>query len=68
MPPQAQFTRRLVRTVNRLMIESTCMRCGATGLVSEHDGTLENWEEGHNCSDDNSDAPVKPKPKEDNGS
>ena len=44
MPPQAQFARKLVRTVNRLMIESTCMKCGAASLVSEHDGTLESWD------------------------
>jgi hypothetical protein len=54
MPPQAQFARKLVRTVNRLMIESTCMKCGAASLVSDHDGTLEEWEEGHICNRDKS--------------
>jgi hypothetical protein len=56
MPPQAQFAHKLVRTVNRLMIESTCMRCGAASLVSEHDGTLEMWEEGHSCNDSKSES------------
>ena len=51
MPPQAQFARKLVRTVDRLMIESTCMRCGMASLVSGHDGTLENWEEEHSCNE-----------------
>lgn len=39
--PQAQFARKLVRVVDRLMFESTCMRCGMASLVSGHDGTLE---------------------------
>ena len=51
MPPQAQFAHKLVRTGNRLMIESTCTKCGAVSLVSDHDDTLETWEEGHTCKD-----------------
>lgn len=39
------------------MIESTCMRCGAASLVSDHDETLEKWEEGHSCDD------PKPEPR-----
>ena len=52
MLPDTQFARKLVRTVNRLMIESTCIKCGATSLVSDHDGTLEEWEEAHTCNGD----------------
>ena len=56
MPPQAQFARKLVRTVNRLMIESTCRNCGAASIVSDHDGTLEDWEERHTCKDGESES------------
>jgi hypothetical protein len=66
MPPQAQFTHRLLRTIDRLMIESTCSRCGSARLVSDHDGSLAEWEEGHTCSDDQSDSRPNTKRKDDN--
>lgn len=59
MPPRAQFTHKLVHTVSRLMIESTCVRCGGASLVSDHDGTLAEWEEGHSCTDSDSESKQK---------
>lgn len=56
MPPQAHFARNLVRTVDRLMIWSTCTICGAASLVSDHDGTLAEWEEGHICKNGQSES------------
>lgn len=51
MSSPADFTHVLKRVGNRLMIESTCTKCGAAGLVSHHDGTLAEWEERHACND-----------------
>lgn len=65
MPPQAQFTHKLTRTVDRLMIESTCTKCGTAKLVSNHDGTLEEWEEGHACSDHKSESQAEGDQKQD---
>lgn len=43
------FTRKLERDEPRLLIRSTCARCGASRLVSEADQSLEDWEEEHRC-------------------
>jgi hypothetical protein len=43
------FTRSLVRTELRLMILSTCLTCGEGRLVSSADGSLDEWEDGHEC-------------------
>jgi hypothetical protein len=44
------FQRKLVRTEFRVLIETTCMKCGARKLVSQYDGSLDQWEDGHSCS------------------
>lgn len=67
MSPQGDFAHVLIRTDNRLMIESTCMRCGTVRLVSNHDGSRAEWEEGHTCKDDKSDSQVKTDRKHDDG-
>jgi hypothetical protein len=41
------FSRHLVQLGTRLLIESECNRCGASMLVSSHDGSLEKWEREH---------------------
>lgn len=43
------FDRALVRTGSRLMICSTCLKCGESKVVSSADGSLDGWEEGHQC-------------------
>lgn len=50
------------------MIESTCMKCGAASLVSDHDDTLEMWEEGHTCDDAKSEPRQEGDQKRDDGS
>jgi hypothetical protein len=32
-----------------LLVKSMCKRCGASGVVSVYDGSLEKWEDGHEC-------------------
>lgn len=49
MSPRADFTHVVKRVGNLLMIESTRANCGVMELVSHHDGTLAEWEEGHTC-------------------
>jgi len=34
---------------SHLFIKSMCKRCGASGVVSVHDGSLEKWEGRHEC-------------------
>jgi hypothetical protein len=42
--------RHFVRTKeNGSLIRSTCTWCGASQMVSETDGSLERWENGHDC-------------------
>lgn len=43
------FTRTLERSGSRLMIRSVCAGCGDSKLVSKHDGSLQDWEDGHHC-------------------
>lgn len=43
------FTRTLERSGSRLMIRSACAQCGESNLVSKHDGSLQDWEDGHRC-------------------
>jgi len=47
------FVRRIVREGFRLMIESTCLGCGESRLVSHSDGSLEQWEQQHHCGEQN---------------
>jgi hypothetical protein len=39
-----------VQAGDRLLIRSTCKFCGASRLVSREDGSLQKWENGHDCS------------------
>ena len=34
---------------SHLFIKSMCKRCGASGVVSVYDGSLEKWEDEHDC-------------------
>ena len=49
MSSPAAFSRTLERSGSRLMIRSACANCGASQLVSKHDGSLADWEDGHRC-------------------
>jgi len=49
MASPAAFTRTLERSGSRLLIRSACQDCGDSKLVSQHDGTLQEWEDGHRC-------------------
>jgi hypothetical protein len=49
MSSPAAFTHTLERSESRLMIRSACADCGQSQLVSEHDGSLQEWEDGHRC-------------------
>ena len=44
-----RFSLTSVRTESRLLIQSTCRQCGASRLVSMHDGSLDKWENEHMC-------------------
>ena len=46
------FVRGFVRQDSRLLIESTCARCGEMRIVSHSDGSLERWEQQHECDPD----------------
>jgi hypothetical protein len=46
-PASPLFSRHLVQQGTRLLIDSECSRCGASMLVSSHDGSLEKWEQDH---------------------
>jgi len=48
-PADRPFARSMVKSDGRLLILSTCMRCGKGKLVSSHDGTLLDWEIHHQC-------------------
>jgi hypothetical protein len=38
-----------VEVEGRLLIDSVCVRCGASRIVSGADGTLEEWTATHEC-------------------
>ena len=44
-----EFTHTAVWTGTRLLIQSACNRCGASKVVSVHDGSLGQWENTHRC-------------------
>lgn len=50
------------------MIESTRITCGAVSIVSDHDDTLEKWEEGHTCNDGKSERRLEGDQKRDDES
>ena len=41
------FSRSVARSGDRVLIESTCHKCGESKLVSWADGSLGDWEENH---------------------
>ena len=43
------FARRIVWVGERLLIHSTCAKCGVFKVASHHDRSLETWEEHHRC-------------------
>src|SRR6516164_5212212 len=43
------FRHILVGTEQRLLVQSICVTCGASKLVSVHNGSLHQWENGHQC-------------------
>jgi hypothetical protein len=45
----AEFTLAAVLLENRVLIRSTCKKCGASRVVSVSDGSLRLWEDGHKC-------------------
>ncbi len=47
--PFDDFLRTHVRTEDRLLIQSTCKVCGRSQVVSNADGSLQNWESTHDC-------------------
>lgn len=56
------FDHRPVRIEGRLLLESICLRCAESRVVSVPDGTLAQWEEGHVCS-----VPKRPSEKSSTG-
>ena len=46
------FVRTLVREDQRLMIQSICQKCGEMRILSHSDGSLDQWEEQHECDAD----------------
>lgn len=48
--PGTGYTRTLERDGPRLLIRSTCTRCGESRMVSEADESLEHWEQEHHCA------------------
>lgn len=50
MPTQTdRFARSLVRAEDRLLIYSICRVCREEKIVSDMDGSLDEWEKDHRC-------------------
>lgn len=49
-PSVRSFDRSLIRDGVRLIIRSACILCGESKLVSSADGSLDDWEDGHQCA------------------
>ena len=47
-----RFNYNEVRTGTAALIIVTCTLCGSAKVVSHFDGTLEEWERGHECNRD----------------
>jgi hypothetical protein len=45
----SRFARSAVHQSGRVMIRSSCTRCGASNIVSLADGSLQGWEGEHAC-------------------
>lgn len=48
-PAEDKFTYNELRVDRTVLIVITCNRCGSAKIVSHFDGTLEEWERGHQC-------------------
>jgi hypothetical protein len=46
-----QFKETLLITETRMLILSTCKKCGAAKLVSVYDGSRQEWQDGHKCKE-----------------
>ena len=57
--PQERFARKPFREEQRLLLESTCLCCGESRVLSAGDGSLQEWEENHACAARPSDSPPK---------
>jgi hypothetical protein len=49
-PANPQFDHKPARVQGRLLLESICVQCGESKIVSAADETLEKWEDGHVCT------------------
>jgi hypothetical protein len=47
--PLISFTHKALIVEARILIESTCVHCGESRLVSHADGSIYEWEHGHRC-------------------
>lgn len=48
-----QFTAALIKVENRFIIQSTCKKCGAFGLLPMRTGSLKRWRAGYKCEETN---------------
>jgi hypothetical protein len=46
-----QFKETLLITETRMLILSTCKKCGAAKLVSAYDGSRKEWQDNHKCKE-----------------
>jgi hypothetical protein len=44
------YIRAHINTEKRLLIQSTCNDCGRSAVSAHDDGSLEAWEDAHNCN------------------
>lgn len=49
MPSNHEFERTIHRDGDRLLIESACSVCHESRVVSALDGSIDEWEAGHEC-------------------
>jgi hypothetical protein len=43
------YIRAQIKTEKRVLIQSTCKYCGRSAVSIHDDGSLEAWEDAHNC-------------------
>jgi hypothetical protein len=43
------YIRAQIKAEKRLLIQSTCNNCGRSAVSAHDDGSLEAWEDAHNC-------------------
>lgn len=54
------FVVTLVRDEFHLKLRSTCQVCGESHILSAADGSLQEWQDGHQCSRPEPISPAKP--------